>query len=100
MKYDSKRPIITPIVNSRPDIKGYVAERPADIMEQAKGRSMEVLQLRIELWLEVLQQLMERKEDVTFIKGKLQGAADALWIVGWDLTVDCEKYTYQLRKRD
>lgn len=61
---------------------------------------MESLRLRIELWLEVLQQLMETKQDVQFIKGKLQGAADALWILGWDLTVDCEKYTYQLRKRD
>lgn len=93
MKYDSKRPIITPIVNGLPDIKGYVAE-------QAKGRSMENLQLRIELWLDVLRELRETRQDVQFIKGKLQGAADALWNMGWDLTVDCEKYTYQLRKRD
>lgn len=37
MKYDSKRPVVTPIVNGRPDLKSYVAARHADIQEQAKS---------------------------------------------------------------
>ena len=61
---------------------------------------MEYLRDRIALWLEVLREQKENKQDTQFIKGKLQGAADVLWNMGWDLTVDYTKYTYTLWKRD
>lgn len=61
---------------------------------------MNNLRDRIELWISILKEKRERKEDVTFIKGKLQGCADTLWNLGWDLSVNYVEYTYQLRERE
>ena len=68
--------------------------------QHGKGGAMENLRGRIELWLSILKEKRERKEDVAFIKGRLQGCADTLWNLGWDLTVNYAEYTYQLRERE